>query len=65
VLSEKKFGKVAEAGWKEMQDKFVTENADGTLNFIETVEVGSLSSNGTYEVRTPLLKSLRTQSFGC
>lgn len=52
LLSEKKFGKVAEAGWKEMMDKFVTKNDDGTLNFIETVEVGSLSSNGTYEVST-------------
>ena len=52
LLSEKKFGKVAEKGWKEMQEKFVTKNADGTLNFIETVQVGSLSSNGTYEVRT-------------
>jgi rhamnogalacturonyl hydrolase YesR len=50
LLSEKKFGKVAEKGYKELVDKFLTKNADGTLNFIETVEVGSLNSNATFEV---------------
>lgn len=50
LLSEEQFGKVAEKGYEELIAKFVTKNADGTLNFIETVEVGSLNSNATYKV---------------
>lgn len=51
LITEADYGELADRAYQTMIDKFVTDNDDGTLNFIETVEVGSLSSNGTYEVR--------------
>lgn len=50
LLEEEEYGQVADESWEYLMDEFVTKNDDGTLNFIKTVEVGSLSSNGTYEV---------------
>ena len=50
LLDESEYGQLADAAFRNMIKDFVTENDDGTLNFIETVQVGSLSSNGTYEV---------------
>lgn len=50
LLPEDEYGELAEKSFQAMIEGFVTENEDGTLNFEETVEVGSLSSNGTYEV---------------
>lgn len=49
LLTEEEYGSVATESYEELIAKFVTDNDDGTINFIETVEVGSLSSNGTYE----------------
>ncbi|CAH0057084.1 unnamed protein product [Clonostachys solani] len=49
LLDKSEYQSVASSSYKAMIDKFVTENDDGTLNYIETVQVGSLSSNGTYE----------------
>lgn len=40
----------AQTGYQALVDTFVVENADGTLDWEGTVEVGSLGSNGTYEV---------------
>ncbi|KAI0168448.1 cell wall glycosyl hydrolase YteR [Pestalotiopsis sp. NC0098] len=39
----------AQTGYEALVDRFVVENADGTLDWEGTVEVGSLGSNGTYE----------------
>lgn len=40
----------AQKGYNLLIDEFVVENGDGTLNWEGTVSVGSLSSNGSYEV---------------
>lgn len=40
----------AQKGYNLLTDKFVVGNADGTANWEGTVSVGSLGSNGTYEV---------------
>jgi rhamnogalacturonyl hydrolase YesR len=50
LLSKKEYEKPAKKGYELMTKKFVKKNADGTLNWEGTVEVGSLSGNGTYEV---------------
>jgi hypothetical protein len=51
LLSEEEYGELADRAFQTLLDDFVTENEEnGTLNFEGTVEVGSLSSNGTYEV---------------
>lgn len=50
LLDEAEYGELADRAFRSMIKDFVTENDDGTVNFIETVQVGSLSSNGTYEV---------------
>ena len=49
IISEDEYGDFATSAYEELIDRFVTENDDGTLNFIETVEVGSLESDATYE----------------
>lgn len=40
----------AQKGYNLLVDRFVVDNGDGTLNWEGTVQVGSLGSNGTYEV---------------
>ncbi|PKX99284.1 glycoside hydrolase family 88/105 protein [Aspergillus novofumigatus IBT 16806] len=40
----------AKKAYNLMVDKFVEKNANGTLNWLGTVQVGSLVSNGTFEV---------------
>lgn len=49
IISEEEYGDFATSAYEELIDRFVTENDDGTLNFIETVEVGSLESDASYE----------------
>lgn len=50
-LSEKEYLPAAEVGYKTLVDRWVTENPNnGTLNWEGTVQVGSLSSNASYEV---------------
>lgn len=44
----------AKKAYNLMVDKFVEKNANGTLNWLGTVQVGSLGSNGTFEVSTGL-----------
>ncbi|KAM5344298.1 hypothetical protein ACJ41O_012835 [Fusarium nematophilum] len=48
-LKEAKYGKVANKAYKAMIELFVTKNDDGTINWEDTVEVGSLGSNATFE----------------
>ncbi|KAF4122266.1 hypothetical protein GMORB2_7258 [Geosmithia morbida] len=50
LIDEADYGNVAVEAYEYLTDKFITANDDGTLNFIQTVEVGSLKSNATYEV---------------
>ena len=40
----------ARKGYDLLTKEFIQKNANGTLNWLGTVEVGSLNSNGTYEV---------------
>jgi rhamnogalacturonyl hydrolase YesR len=51
LLPKAEYKALAAKAYATLTDRFLTSNADGTVNFIETVQVGSLSSNGTYEVR--------------
>lgn len=51
LLDKAEYLGVAQKAYDLILDRFVKENADGTLNWEGTVEVGSLSSNGSYEVR--------------
>lgn len=50
LLQKSEYLEVAEKAYHAMIDLFVTENEDGTINWEQTVEVGSLGSNATYEV---------------
>jgi rhamnogalacturonyl hydrolase YesR len=49
-LKEKEYGKVARRGYETLKREFISTNANGTLNWEGTVQVGSLGSNGTFEV---------------
>ncbi|KZL85300.1 cell wall glycosyl hydrolase [Colletotrichum incanum] len=57
-LAESDYTEVAKKAWNVMVDMFVTHNNDGSINWEGTVEVGSLGSNATFEVKqcrhTPL-----------
>lgn len=51
LLGEEEYRGLADRAFQSLVDDFVTENeADDALNLEGTVEVGSLSSNGTYNV---------------
>lgn len=52
-LKKKEYKGTAEKGYKNLAEEFVTKNQNGTLNWEGTVEVGSLSSNGSFEVSFP------------
>lgn len=54
-ISEEEFLGPATLAYSHMIQDFVTENADGTVTWEKTVEVGSLGSNATFEVRFFLL----------
>lgn len=56
LLDKAEYLDVARKAYDLLIDRFVKENADGTLNWEGTVEVGSLSSNGSYEyyINVPL-----------
>lgn len=49
-LKERDYFASAKKGYGLLTKKFNTKNADGTLDWQGTVEVGSLNSNGTFEV---------------
>lgn len=55
LLDEATYLAPAKQAYAMMVDTFVVEQDDGTLDWEGTVQVGSLSSNGTYEV-SPLSK---------
>lgn len=44
------YSEVAQSGYSLLKNEFLSRNANGTLNWEGTVEVGSLSSNGSFEV---------------
>ncbi|KAI9148170.1 rhamnogalacturonyl hydrolase [Paramyrothecium foliicola] len=59
-LSEQDYLPTAQRGYEALVGRWVTENTkDGTLNWEGTVEVGSLSSNGSYEyyVSVPVVRN--------
>ncbi|KAH9900450.1 cell wall glycosyl hydrolase YteR [Xylariomycetidae sp. FL2044] len=49
LLDEAAYLAPAQRAYDLLLERFVVENDDGTLNWEGTVEVGSLSSNGSYE----------------
>lgn len=55
-LLPSKYKTTALKGWEIIKNKYIKKNADGTLNWEGTVEVGSLNSNGTFEVSIPYLR---------
>ncbi|EME88569.1 glycoside hydrolase family 105 protein [Pseudocercospora fijiensis CIRAD86] len=48
-LEESEYCGTAKKGYQLLTDRFVVDNGNGTMNWEGTVEVGSLSGNGTYE----------------
>ena len=50
LLPEAEYGELADRSFWAMMESFVSDKKDGTLDLEETVEIGSLSSIGTYEV---------------
>ncbi|OJJ08944.1 hypothetical protein ASPVEDRAFT_144870 [Aspergillus versicolor CBS 583.65] len=53
------YSEVAQSAYSLLENEFLSHNANGTLNWEGTVEVGSLSSNGSYEyyVSVPLVQN--------
>ncbi|OJJ52978.1 hypothetical protein ASPSYDRAFT_565241 [Aspergillus sydowii CBS 593.65] len=53
------YSEVAQSGYSLLKNEFLSRNANGTLNWEGTVEVGSLSSNGSFEyyVSVPLVQN--------
>lgn len=49
-LKESDYLASAQKGYNLLTEKFIKKNSDGTLDWLGTVEVGSLNSNGTFEV---------------
>jgi len=49
LLSKTEYLPAAQKAYNLLVDKFVVDKSDGTVDWEGTVEVGSLSSNGTYE----------------
>ncbi|KAM0331585.1 hypothetical protein ACHAQA_003264 [Verticillium albo-atrum] len=49
LLVEGEFGALADNAYRQLVGDFVKDHDDGTVDFIETVRVGSLNSNATYE----------------
>jgi len=48
-ISAGEYSEVAQSGYSLLKNEFLSHNANGTLNWEGTVEVGSLSSNGSFE----------------
>ncbi|GAP86552.1 putative cell wall glycosyl hydrolase [Rosellinia necatrix] len=49
LLDRGEYLATAQKGYDLLVDKFITQKSDGTVDWEGTVEVGSLSSNGSYE----------------
>lgn len=56
-LARRDFQRMTTRAYGLLREEFVSRNANGTINFEGTVEVGSLSSNGSFEVSVPFLFS--------
>ncbi|BCS25556.1 glycoside hydrolase family 88/105 protein [Aspergillus puulaauensis] len=58
-ISASEYSEVAQSGYSLLKNEFLSHNANGTLNWEGTVEVGSLSSNGSFEyyVSVPLAQN--------
>jgi rhamnogalacturonyl hydrolase YesR len=50
LLDKREYLRPARKAYNCLTSRFITENADGTINWEGTVKVGSLGSNGTFEV---------------
>jgi rhamnogalacturonyl hydrolase YesR len=61
-LLEEGYRKTAVKAWDLMLDRFVKKEANGTLSWEGTVEVGSLGSNASYEVSC-ISSNLHSQVF--
>ena len=55
-LKESEYFGSAKKGYDLLTKRFVEKKADGTFDWLGTVEVGSLNSNGTYEVSVEFLE---------
>lgn len=53
----------ATTGYNALTERFVVENANGTLRWEGTVAVGSLNSNGSFEVSNTQLALLRSDEY--
>ncbi|KAL5360836.1 glycosyl hydrolase family 88-domain-containing protein [Aspergillus floccosus] len=51
-LKRRDFQRMTTKAYGLLKEEFVSKNANGTINFEGTVEVGSLSSNGSFEIVT-------------
>lgn len=58
-ISASEYSEVAQSAYSLLKNEFLSHNANGTLNWEGTVEVGSLSSNGSFEyyVSVPLAQN--------
>jgi len=64
-ISGKKYERSALQGYELMTETFaVSSKSDNILNLDWTVQTGSLSSNGTFEVRTTLVLRSRKEILG-
>jgi rhamnogalacturonyl hydrolase YesR len=61
LLEASEYLDAAKKGYDLLVNDFVVENSDGTLDWEGTVSVGSLGSNGTYEVRNPIRECLKVR----
>lgn len=62
-LDEAEYAVPAANAYKALIDDFVVENANGTLTWEGTVEVGSLGSDASFKVRTRPIDSIVLQGF--
>jgi rhamnogalacturonyl hydrolase YesR len=63
-IPAKEYKPVALDGYSLLKNKFLSHNANGTLNWEGTVQVGSLSGNGTFEVGLPPWSYRNCANFG-
>jgi rhamnogalacturonyl hydrolase YesR len=62
-LNEAQYAGPTTKAYKHLIEDFVTENANGTLTWEGTVEVGSLGSNATFEVSFLFRRQLLMRSY--
>ncbi|KAI6363638.1 hypothetical protein MCOR25_005817 [Pyricularia grisea] len=59
LLEKSKFYRTANKAYRHLVERFVTEEEDGSITWEGTVQVGSLSGNGTYEyyISVPIVRN--------